>query len=417
MGIIRSKSNTFFLWIFFLIYPLGAFVVAIRNYRFKEFRIFILLFLSLLGYTYIPVPNSDGDRHKNEFVSTVTYGFEKYVNDINSVIKGTAESKDFYIISVKYISLLLSTDFKIFFLILAILYFSVFLKVLETLWDNIILISKENLVYFIGICFVLNITAGVSGIRFPMAFWVFSYGSLNLIFKNEFKYLLIASLSVLIHFSLGFSMVFLILFYVSRFTSNRNVLFLLLATVAIVAAVIPSTISSYLTIFGSAQEESINAYSNEDYIEGRENLIEEWNWYLKINFYSYYYFFIAVLVLTKLKFFNVNFDTISNRLFGFGIIMTIQFLLTATFLDPISNRYMTIFYLFGLIYMFYLASINQGNKFMKITRNIFIPILMLNILIKIRADLYSISPVLAFGNAISVFIYDSAVSVQDYLLN
>jgi len=138
-----------------------------------------------------------------------------------------------------------------------------------------------------------------------MAFWVFSYGAINLIFKNDFKYLLIAGLSVLIHFSLGFSMIFLILFYVSRFTSNRNVLFFMLAMVAVVTAIIPSTISSYLTIFGGGHEESINAYSNEDYIEGRINHIEEWNWYVKLNFYSYQYFFISVFVLTKLKYFKI----------------------------------------------------------------------------------------------------------------
>ncbi len=418
MGAIRKNSNTLFLWLLFLIYPLGAFLVSMRFYNFKEYRVFVLLFLSLLGFTYIPVPNSDGDRNKTEFVSNVTYSFIEYSNDVKAVIKGTSDNnKDFYLITVKYISLIISTNYKIFFLIIGILYFSVLLKVLSTLWDNVLIKNNENIVYFIGICFILNIIAGMNGIRFPMAFWVFGYGAVNLLLKNEFKYLLIAGLSVLIHFSLGFSMVFLIIYYASRYTNNRNVLLFSLAMVAIIAAVVPSTVSSYLTVFGGGQEDSINAYSNEDYIEGRINHIEEWNWYVRINFYSYQYFFLSLLVLTKLKYFKINFDTISNRLFGFSVFMAMQFLLTATFLDPISNRYMIIFYLFGLVYMFYLASINQGNRFLKIVRTIFIPILILNILIKIRSDLYSLSPVLAFGNAISVFLYDSSVSVQDYILN
>jgi len=68
------------------------------------------------------------------------------------------------------------------------------------------------------------------------------------------------------------------------------VLFLLLTIVVIVAAVAPSAVASYLTVFGSGQEDSVNSYSNEDYIEGRENHIQQWNWYLQISFYSFYYF-------------------------------------------------------------------------------------------------------------------------------
>jgi len=84
------------------------------------------------------------------------------------------------------------------------LYFFVLLKFLSTLWETTIIKNKINLVYFVGICFTLSLAAGLNGIRFPMAFWVFSYGALNLILKNEIKYLLIAALSLLIHFSLGF---------------------------------------------------------------------------------------------------------------------------------------------------------------------------------------------------------------------
>jgi len=99
----------------FLLYPLGAFLVSLRHYNIKEYRIFVLLFLSLLGLTYIPVPNSDGDRNKTEFVSKISYSFSEYSYDITSIIKGKSNNKDFYLITVKYISLLISSNYKIFF--------------------------------------------------------------------------------------------------------------------------------------------------------------------------------------------------------------------------------------------------------------------------------------------------------------
>ncbi len=412
----NGKSNKLFMWIIFLIYPLGALILGIKNFQYKEYRIFILLFFVLFGYTFIVIPDSDGERNVQEFISTKDYNIQKYIDDIKSVNKGTSDNKDYYVITVKFITFFLSSNYKIFLLILSFFYFSVVLKFIGFVWDIVIFRNKDSLIYLIGLCFVINLSAGVSGVRFPMAFWVFSYGAINLIVKNNYKYLFIAALSVLIHFSLGFSFVFLILFYLSRYTSNLSLLLILLTLTFVVTLAFPALVSANLNIFGGGLEEKINSYTNEDYIENREDHLDEVNWYVKFNFFSYYYFTVIAILLTKIKKFKINSDLIGDRLFAFSIFLIIEATLTSSFLDSISNRYIMFVNLFGLVYLYYITCLNVGNKFLKFLRVVFIPILVINILVKLRSDFYTISPVLVFGNAILVFIYDATISVQDYLL-
>ncbi len=235
-----------------------------------------------------------------------------------------------------------------------------------------------------------------------------------MILKNKIKYLFIASIAVLIHVSLSFSLIFLFLFYLTKYFSNRNVLFIILIIVFIFSYALPSFINTYMSFFGSSIENKINGYTGDDFMDTREENVKNWNWYVQFNLFGTYYFCVASLILSKIKFFKIKFDTISNRLFGFSAFMLIHSLLSGSVVDSISNRYNILFNLFGLIYIFYLSANNYNNKFIKWLNYIYIPIIIINILVKLRGDLYTLSPVLVFGNAVSIFFVDATESIQEF---
>jgi hypothetical protein len=405
------------MWGIFLVYPLIALIFAIKKYKYKDYRIFILLFFCLYGYTYIPIPNSDSTRYMVNYIQAGDYTLAEYSEDVQDVFNGKAEEHDVYAITLKFVSFLFSTNYKFFFLLAAVVYFSVILKFLSDLWEFI----KERqihyyLSYFIGCCFVYNISAGVNGVRFPLAFFVFTYGAMNLILKDHIKYLFIASLSILIHFALSFSVIFLFVFYLIRYYNNKNILFAILFLVYITSNAFPSLISSYLGFLGDSMESQVTGYTNETYMEGREAHAKNWNWYVQFNALSTYYFCFVTVVLSKLKKFDIKFDEVSNRLFGFTVIMIIHSLLSGSVVDSISNRYNNMVSIFGLIYLFYLTSQNYENKYVKYVNYVYMPILIINILVKMRVDLDTISPVLVFGNAIIVFFVDATQSIQELIL-
>ena len=323
-----NNSNVLWVWGLFILSPISAFLLAIKNYKFKEYRIFLLMFFLLFGYSSITIPESDGDDYMNAYINTREYSFENYSSDIQLVLDGKANNLDFYAQTIKYISFQISTNYKVYFLLINLVYFLVFLKFLETLWEYIVdRYTFFFISFFLGCCFIYNLSAGINGVRFPLAFWVFSYGALNLILKNNIKYLLIASIAVLIHVSLSFSLIFLYLFYLTKFFSNRNVLLFLLVIAFIFSYALPSFINTYMSFFGTSIENKINGYTADDFMDTREDNVKNWNWYVQFNLFGTYYFCFASLILSKLKFFKIEFDTISNRLFGFSVFMLIYYIL------------------------------------------------------------------------------------------
>jgi len=419
--LIRNKTiletNKLWLWIIFIIYPLGALFYSIKNFTVKKYRIFILLFFMFYGYTFLPIPNSDGSRYQEDFATTKSYNFSQYFYDIEEIFKGNANNPDIYAPTLKFVIHSFTSDPKIYFLFAAMLYFLVVLKLLGTIWD---LVAKKNVKYFIsffiGCCFIYNFSAGINAIRFPFAFMVFAYGALNLILKDEKKFLFIAFLSVLIHFAFSFSFAFLVIIYLTKFRSNPWILYSLIILFIIFGSLFPSFIEQNLDIFGKASESKFDAYTQEGFVETREEHLQVWNWYVYFNFYSTYFFTIITLFLTRVRFCKIKTDAISEKLYVFAVIMLLHSLLSGSIVDVISNRFNLLFIFFTLVYLFYLSKDNYNNRIFRLLNYIFIPILIINILIKFRADLYTVNAIVVFGNVIATFFMDISVSIQDFLL-
>lgn len=411
------NNNKLWLWIIFALYPLGALIYSIKNFSKKNYRVFILLFFMFYGYTFLPIPNSDGSRYQDDFASTKAYTFSQYVYDIQEIFKGEANNPDFYAPTLKYVVHSFTSNPSIYFLIAALLYFFVVLKLIGTVWDLVVSKNARYFIsFFIGCCFIYNFSAGVNAIRFPFGFMVFAYGALNLILKNEKKYLFIAFLSILIHFAFSFSCVFLLIIYLFKFRSNPWILYLLLLMFAFFGSLFPSLVEQNLEFFGKATESKFDAYTQEGFVETRTEHLQVWNWYVYFNFYSTYFFPLIALFMTRVKFFKIKTDELSEKLYVFSVVMLLHALLSGSVVDVISNRFNLLFIFFTLVYLFYLSLTNYNNKIFRLINYIYIPILIINVLIKFRADLYTVNAIVVFGNVIATFFMDITVSIQEFLL-
>lgn len=413
-----KKQNIGFSWVLFFVFPLLSFIFAVKNYPIKNYRIFIYGFFLFYGFTFLPIPKSDGSRYKAAFESAQAYDSYEYFKDFKEILNSESEYTDYYQITLKFVAKQISDDSRYYFLLAASVYFFVFLKLLSTIWDLVLNNnSKYFISFFIGCCFIYNFSAGVNNIRFPLAFMVFSLGALKLIITNKKEYLLLAFLSVLIHFAVIYSVVFLIIIYLLKFSVKPWLLYTSLIVVLSLSFLFFSFIQSNLGSLGSTAETKFTGYTGEGFVDRRGATVESWNWYISFNLSSSYYFAIISLIMTKFNYFKIKFDYLSNKLFVFAFILLIHAILSGSVVDAVTNRYNVFFVLFELLYLFHLSSINLNNKFLKILNYIYIPILIINVLIKLRGDLYTANIIIFFGNFILSFFINEPVSIQDYFLN
>ena len=397
--------------------PFFAFLVSLKSYASGQYRVFILCFLILYGYTFIPIPNSDATRYIDYFNKFSAYNISDFKYIILNTYSAESANPDIYAPLLLFITTRFSDDYRIFFTFQSFIYFAIALSLWKTIWELTVRNkSGYRMLFFIGTVFVLNISAGLNGVRFPLGFMVFSLGALKYLLTNNKRFLLLAMLSVFVHFSLVYPFLFLIMFSVLQRSRNHDIVMVILIIVLSASSVMSLFISSNMSLLGPGFQNKLGAFTSEGFMESRGTHIQNWNWYIQFNLYSPTYLIIGAIILSWMGRFKLKNDPISKKLILFSILLLIQCILSGNILDPITNdRYFQLMNLFGLITLSYLAYLNQTSVMLKTISYIYAPILLLRVLIFIRTDLDTVSPVLIFGNIFLNFIYKVNISIYELL--
>lgn len=390
--IIRAEqgySNKGALLLLFLISPIIALIYTLKNFSNKNYHIVILLFAFLYGYTFITIEGADTERYFSYFETVSQFSWSDFLNQILNVYEPTSRFNDFYITVLMYFCSLFSLNFNFFLGLQSLIYFYLLLSIINIVLKNSRgLDYKRYIIFLIGCVFTYSFAGGIVSVRFPVSFLFFFLFALKYLFTNKPKYVLFAGISCFIHLSVIPMILGLILFYLLSYVNNFK-LKLLIILIFVIA------LNSF-NIFELSQEvdhEVINSkvegYTNENFIERRENVTEKWNWYVQLRQYATYYYLIIALLLSRLKIFGLKTNNLVNNLFLFSVILLVISMFNETFLDSISNRYRLFFQFTGLVYLFFILSYNKITKFTKILKNIFVLILILNVLIGLRVDSYT----------------------------
>ena len=412
---LRQTDKHKTLWFVFFIFPVVSFLMAIKNVHLRQYRSFILLFGILYGFTFIPIPDSDGDRYAKTFKTLDTYNFKQYTHDITNIYSGDSQYPDIYVFTLIFMASRISNNPQVFHLLSAFFYFLVYIGLMASVRAMAPAIrGRYYLWFFLGCVFIMNFSAGINGVRFAPALMLFSFGALNLIIKKDFKYLIVAALSALVHFSLLYPTIFLLIYYLSGYAKKPFLLYIFLI-LAVATTLFSDFIVKNIGFFGPAYESYFAGYTGETYFEGRIIHASRWHWYIQLDKLMTSYFFIIATLISKLTFRKLVFDDKARRLYSFAIIMIGASIISGALVDPISNRYVLLSNLFSLIYLFYLSSINPFSKKLKTLSRIYIPFFILHALIIFRGDLATVSPYLIFGNPILMLFLKSDISIQSLI--
>lgn len=405
------------LWFYFLIWPFLTFFYAVKNFSTKKYRKFILLFGVLYGLSFIPIPESDATRYAERFEAMEEYTFDSYWYDITHIYEIESTYPDVYAYTLFFLTSKITNSVHVFFMLSALIYFFVFLKLIYSLYDLFPRMRRHYFIwFFLGCVFIYNFSAGVNGLRFPLAFMVFSYGALNVIIKNNKNFLFIALLSPLIHFTLLYACVFLLLHTFVPIIRNNIFLLSLLILAVVANTFFGDFIQNNIGILGESYQDYLEGYMGEGYIERRSEHVTQWNWYVQLRAFGNYYFAMVVLAVVWISKRSLRFNHAATKLFAFAVLMVVASLITGGMLDPISNRYANLVSFFTLSFLLYLSVLNRRSRMLKTISRVYIPIFIFTALVILRGDLYTVSPFMFVGNPILSLFIDPPFSIQELFL-
>lgn len=401
----NTQKNLPWVWFLSIIYPFLAFAFAVKYIDVKKFRIFIFLFSVFYGITFITTENSDATRYEERIAALESYSFSEYQHDIATMYDLDATYNDAYVYTVFFIVSKFSNELLVYRIVFASIYFYVLLQLIFGIYDYVNEHKKFKLFiwFLLGLVFLVNISSGINGIRWPLGLQLFLLGLFKYVISQKPKYLLICVSAFFVHFAIGYLLIFLLVYVITK--KYYNPIYVLILAGILLVATSGRSISTNTSFVGEGIGKKANTYSsNEDYIAQRNEHLESLNWYIQFDRYSTYYFGLICLVLTIIFRKKIHKDQTALHLEYLVLLMYIASLISSQIVDELSNRYYLLANASFLIYMFYLTSINNMQLLKRISF-IYIPIGLLHIFIMLRGDQITFSPNLFFGNIITEYLY------------
>ena len=282
----KILNNKGVLFLLFWMSPILSFAYAIKSFKNRQYHFIILMFAFLFGYSFIPYENSDTERYLERFEIVNQFSASDYVQTLSSIYSQGSLFQDIYLVSLMFFLSLLGASYKLFVGVQAVIYFSFFLGILNTILDQLQNVAyKKYMIFLLGCVFIYSFASGINSIRFPTAFMVFVYFTLKYLFRPKLIYVILAGLSCLIHIALLQVFLGLVLFVAINKTNNEYFKALLIVGFALTLYSMNIQQASQV-IENDLVSQKVRAYTNENYLESREQHTKEWNWYIQFNQYS-----------------------------------------------------------------------------------------------------------------------------------
>lgn len=247
----------------FTIYPFGAFLLSLKDYRSQSSRIIFYLWFIIFGYTFQAVDQSaDSYRYVNEhFEVEKNYDWSQYTKSINEYFTFKSKVKDIYVLSCNYFVSRITKNYHLLFALFSSVFAFFYLKSFKFLTNNL---NFKYSIPFILLSFIFvfsNPIYNINGVRFYTASWIAVYSIFQILVNFNYKYFALLALTPLVHVSyfilialfpiiiilLRFRMFWKIMFYMSFLFSTTGVVNIILTKTNLFPEMFQNLIISYLS--------------------------------------------------------------------------------------------------------------------------------------------------------------------------
>ena len=400
-------------FVFFIFSPFLGLVQALKYYKESWAKNSIWLFVIFYGFTMYRPEVMDSSRYvtKLETLYHAPLSWDQFT--ANFYTEEGNSSVDIYESLVIYTLSLFTDNGNILFAVFGILFGYFYSRNIWLVLDfakgrKMTLMMWSMVTAFACVIGFWTLT----GVRMWTAAHIFFYGAFILLVHNNKKGLVIAALSVLVHFSFVLPLGILALFYVVKIPP-RILYFFFVGSFFISTLNIDAIRTRLLSVAPEFLLPRVNTYTSDEYVETVNDLNASGNWY--IHYYSYSISWYIVGLFTIIYFSKRGLGTYSKsftNLFGFSMLFLSVGNITS--LLPSGGRYLLVAQLFGvaLLFLFYVLYAEKNYKKWVV---ILSPLLLFFIIVSARISFDTITIMTILTNPVLASILDFQIPLIDLI--
>lgn len=409
-------------WILFFFLPVVALFQSFKNYRSAWSKNIFWAFVVFYGATYSissEDKNSEASSDINRYVLEIQ-NLHKIDINYDKALQLYDESDGLDVVRL-IIAVLVSrfTDSQ---QVLTIVYGFIFgFFYSRNIWFVLERLSGKlnyTLIVLLICLVLLNPMWFIGGFRFWTATHVFLYGLMPYLLEKKKVNILVASLSILFHFSFILPMAILLIYVIA---GNRMYIYFFIFILSLLYSqlnvqVFNSFINEYST---EKLQQKTEGYRSEDRVElyrAGELVEAEKNANLYAVFYTLgliWFIRIALIIFFIKKRKELKKNQPLFNLFCFSLLFfTVANLLASV---PSGGRYLTIAAFFGLSTIIFFYNVSIRDKLFQWFIILSMPALLLFIIVSMRIGFFSLSVNTFFGNPITAILTDYNISMNDII--
>lgn len=348
-----DKTNIFWTYILFLLWPAIAIIQSYKNLDRRYAVIIITLFFGLFGLTMVFGITTDASRYEQGFLVIADKPFSDFFNIVSGLYSDEGKKPDFVLDLITFVVSRITTNASIFFMTLGLIFGWMVTKILSLFYK--IYLSNKNVIgltFFILLALLLA-PGRILSFRHYLGLAIFVYGIYKYFTSEEYIYLIVIACTIFVHFAY---LMVVPLFFLYKYAGNRNNIFYALIILSFVFA---DQAAEFIRIYGgnfdSGLDRVVQGYTNEDYLDKVSDLQENRN--VVLNSYMRWttMFFLISIIFHKFKY--KIFDAVSERLYSFSLVLFI-FVNFTQGLESISNRFSIVFQVFACLFFIHLYSLS-----------------------------------------------------------
>jgi len=415
-----NRHHIFYYLALFLISPVLAVIAAMANFKQKNARITLVLFVAAFGYTIIVSPGNDGGKQAINFAEYWQHmefnDFQFLISEILSLNGGKhlgAAADELYIPLLSYTLAQFTTNPSWLFLVAGLVYGYFFIRGISFVYSD--MHRNWNVVLLVLFVFFISWKnlEGLNSIRNWTGAWCFFNGAYLYMKTRNLNYIFLVLLAPFFHF--GYIAI-TFPFFAYLFIGDRKYLLLGILIFSYLFSASSGMIEPYLTSTGLG-EAKMQAYVESD--EATQIATEN-----NRSFHAKYYrfasdwilqilFIYAIVFLGFLK--GKNHDPLRTGLAGLGILM-LSAANMADFAPVLRNRIFVNFGLFALAYIvLHYSKLQPDPGFQRNIVYISIP----GILLFVFTQYSQIGDFMDFKALLSPLLYpfltDDPVSIKEFI--
>jgi hypothetical protein len=408
-----QSRNRIYIILIYILSPLLALLVAIKNYKSTWAKNIVWLFVAFYGYTMV-ISNEgiDANGYRDSFLQMAQseLTFEDFISQLyneNSSYVDIAQPLISYVVSI------FTTNFKVLFLVYGLIFGFFYSRniwyIIEKAGPKI---RKETILFIFVFAFIIGFWQ-INGFRMWTAAHIFFYGAVQYIFDKKKKGFLIAALSIFVHFSFTLPVLLLILYTLVR--NRTHLYFFTFIATFFISEINYGFVSEILAnIIPDIFLGKVSGYTNEEYASQLKMTIQNTSWHAK--YYSIALKWVIVTFLCIMYFRGLNYlksYKALHALYSF----TLLFLAVSNILSlmPSGGRFTTVANLFAITTIFiFLQNIRSGPLFNNVLKISIVPLLFYCV-VALRLGFDTIGTVTLLGNPIISLFIDTDIALIDVI--